>query len=211
MWTGHPFCKLVKGKICLRSCGRAKRTTDTKLLSEACIIWNCSLYTKSIHRKQESRHFALVAIYTINTMQYIQKHTISYWRNFFFKPDNPTSQNVERNTGTALIKHRNVSGVTRIDQKSSIHKITCNSDSGLRLGNVQIWKTSVPSILLSTLSCIFMSWKGEGQWECLYDMRFAKAVELIWDVGSSVASATFQKSFKDHTRAYTVWDPGTIA
>lgn len=36
--------------------------------------------------------------------------------------------------------HRNVSEVTRTDQKSNIQKIMCNSGSVLRLVNAQIWK-----------------------------------------------------------------------
>lgn len=50
----------------------------------------------------------------------------------------PTSQKAERSVGIAFMKHRNVSGVARIDQKSNIHKIMCNSASVLRLVNVQI-------------------------------------------------------------------------
>lgn len=58
-------------------------------------------------------------------------------------------------------------------------------------------------MLLQTIRHIVNSWKGEGQREYPYDRRFAKAVELIWGVGSYIASATFQESCKDHIWGYT--------
>lgn len=60
----------------------------------------------------------------------------------------------------------------------------CKSDSVIRLVNAQILKTSMPSVLLPTMSHIVNSWKGEGQGEHPYDRKFAKAVELTWDVVS---------------------------
>lgn len=36
----------------------------------------------------------------------------------------------------------------------------------------------------------------------IYNRMFAKAVEMIWDVSSWIASATFQESCNDHISVY---------
>ena len=121
MQTGHPFCSQAKGKLCLRSCGRAKRTTNTKLLLQCTpseIVHFIQIYTQKTGRQT----------FLISCNTYNEEGTASITKGVSsLSQTDPTSQKVERSIGTALIKHRNVSGVARIDQKSNIHKVMCNS------------------------------------------------------------------------------------
>lgn len=193
----NPFCRLVVHFVAK---SRANYIWEIVAEQEGPPISNYFLQ----RTPSEIVHFIQIYIqktrkqtFLISCNTYNEKGTASITKGMSsLSQTDPTSQKVERSIGIALIKHRNISGVTRINQKSNIHKIMCNSASVLRLVNVQIWKTSMPSVLLPTISHIFMSWKGEGQGECLHDRRFAKAVELIWDISSQIPVPLFRKVVK---------------
>lgn len=121
----------------------------------------------------------------ISCNTYNEKGTASITKGTSWSQTDPTSQKGERFIGRALITQKWLrSGKNRPEKIQKIHKITCNSDSILRSVKVQIQKKLYALCSTTNYKPYFMSWKVEGQGECLYDRRFAKAAELIWDVDS---------------------------
>lgn len=106
-----------------------------------------------IYTQKTGKEILLISCNTYN-----KKGTASITKGTSWSQTDPTSQKGERFIGRALITQKWLrSGKNRPEKIQKIHKITCNSDSILRSVKVQIQKTSTPSVLLPTISHIFMS------------------------------------------------------